>query len=96
MTIEIFNDLSPRKNVADPAGIKPTHPDHQSEAHLSEPTGPAVFFFFVPTQNFFEASGDFFFIISFLHIFMHFLYTVEITRASAQKVMNDPGRCHFF
>ena len=31
---------SPRKNVADPAGVEPQPPDHQSDAHPTEPPRP--------------------------------------------------------
>ena len=35
MTLKIIHDQSPRKNVADPAGMNPQPPDHQSDVHPS-------------------------------------------------------------
>ena len=39
MTVGIFRDQSPRKNVAGPAGSNPRS-DHRSDAHPTEPTRP--------------------------------------------------------
>ena len=42
MTIEkIFHDQSPRKNTANQVSVEPATPDHQSDAHPTEPPRPA-------------------------------------------------------
>ena len=80
MAVEIFHDQISMKVVADPAGVEPQPPVHQSDAHPTEPPRPAKAsdksIFFLKQKK--DADT---FVFSFLHKNICCLgYSLEVPR----------------